>query len=198
MARSRVEITGSVPVEEGGRGRLAVAYVLFAGRDGDVAELELEVEHDAGVLSGRLTPPPIARGTGRGSVDLELRALPAGSALVRITPRGPRGAPGEPGMLPIAVPATGSDPTLRIVSFAAADAEVARPGPRSVAAPGFALRWEGAGDAVLHVTVEDPGGRVAARRRHGAPGRRGDGEPRDVRRQVARRRAPGDRPAGRR
>ena len=161
VAGSRVEITGSAPVEEGGRGRLTVAFVLFARRDGDVAELELEVEHDAGVLTGRLTPPPVEDGAGRGTVDLDARALPAGRALVRITPRGRRDEPGEPGVLPIAIAATGSDPTLQILTFEPVQPEVARPGARSVATPGFDLAWQGAGGAVVHVTVEGPDGRAA-------------------------------------
>ena len=161
VAGSRVEITGSAPVEEGGRGRLTVAFVLFARRDGDVAELELEVEHDAGVLTGRLTPPPVEDGAGRGTVDLDARALPAGRALVRITPRGRRDEPGEPGVLPIAIAATGSDPALQILTFEPVQPEVARPGARSVATPGFDLAWQGAGGAVVHVTVEGPDGRAA-------------------------------------
>ena len=160
MAGPRVEITGATPADGDGRGRLEVAYTVLARRATDVVELEVEVEHDAGVLTGRLAPPPLVGGAGRGTADIDARALPAGRAIVRITPVGRRGGRGDPGVLPVAVPATGADPGLRIVAWEALDPAVAAPGARSVATPRLHLVWEGAGEAAAHITVERPGGRT--------------------------------------
>ena len=130
MAKSRVEITGATAADGLARGRLDVAVTVLARRAEDVAGIEVTVEHDAGVLEYRMPPPPLTRGAGHGTAAVDARALPGGRAIVRIAPLDPRGRRGEAGELPVAIPATGADPALRIVTWECLDPEVARPGAR--------------------------------------------------------------------
>jgi len=160
MARSRVEITGAAAADGRARGRIDVAFTVLARRAEDVAEIAVAVAHDAGVLELRQPPPVMTRGTGRGTAAVDARALPGGRAMVRIAALDARGRRGDAGELPIAIPATGADAGLRIVTWEALDAEVARPGARSVATPRFHLVWEGSGAAVAHLAIARPAGAV--------------------------------------
>ena len=144
-----------------------------------------------------MPPPALTRGAGQGTAAVNARALPGGRAIVRIAPLDPRGRRGEAGVLPVAIPTTGADPTLRIVAWECLDPEVARPGARSVATPRFNLRWEAAGDAVAHLAIARPAGPVQQGALAAPPGG-GILAPLPARLPVGGGRVRGDRPARRR
>ena len=62
MAKARVEITGATAADGRARGRIDVAFTVLARRADDVAEVEVTVAHDAGVLAYRQPPPDLVRG----------------------------------------------------------------------------------------------------------------------------------------
>ncbi len=154
MEKATVARTPSISVEVGAeRSRASVRFTLgTAAAKAEAARLD--VVHALGVTTGVV--PADAEG-----VALDLSALPAGPAELRVTPLLPGGREGRAASTSFAVPGrAGTGPELALLQVR--DRRLRRPGKGSAVAPRLrvAVREGRAAASAVHVRLERPDGSV--------------------------------------
>jgi hypothetical protein len=137
----------------------ALAPVTFVLEPAETAAVRCVVEHAVGVGSTTVEAPLQGGSKAVGELELDVRRLPHGPALLRLTPLDAAGRAGTAGETQIVVPGCpGPGPT--VVDFRAVDACVQRPGRRTVATPRLWLAyWDGGAPVTgVYLTLEGPDG----------------------------------------
>ncbi len=166
MKQQPVARVSSVRIDAEERGPAAVRFDL--GEPAGAAMVRLDVLHALGVTTG--TVP-----AGAAEVAIDLRALPAGPAELRVTAVGADGRDGKPAAISFAVPGrAGTGPV--ITALAARDANLRRPGKGATAVPRLriAFREPGAAASAIHLELTRPDGSVE--HAHLPPPAGGEGE----------------------
>jgi hypothetical protein len=154
MTQPSLARTPSVRIDVGEeRGPAAVRFDLGEGAD-RVTAVRLDVVHALGVTSG-IVPP------GAGDVSIDLRALPAGPAELRVGPILANGRGGPVGSTSFAVPGrAGTGPV--VARFGVRDRRLRRPRTGSTLVPRLLLgyRESGADASAVHLELTRPDGAV--------------------------------------